>query len=251
MCGKVIKSITEFINFYNLAFNSFDCKITGNSMANKCTYLTEELYNYLLAASVRPHAVLEELRQRTMELSMGHMQISPEQGQFMSLLIKLMRGKRTLEIGVFTGYSTLAVALALPEDGKIIACDVNKEWTDIAQEYWKKANVTHKIKLHLAPADHTLKQLIADGELEQFDFAFIDADKLSNDKYYELCLQLLKPGGLIMLDNVFMHYGVLKNDKADEVCEAIRQINLKLLHDVRVDISMLPMGDGVTLARKR
>lgn len=220
-------------------------------MSNKGTFLTDELYKYLQQVSVRPNAILQELRETTLRIPKNIMQIAPEQGQFMQLLVQLMGAKRTIEVGVFTGYSALAVALALPEDGEMIACDVDKEWTDIAKVFWKKAAVEHKIKLHLAPAAETLQNLINRGEKETFDFAFIDADKVSYDTYYEQCLQLIRPGGLIMLDNTFMHYGVLNNDKNDQTSEAIRQLNLKLLHDERVDISMLPLADGVTLVRKR
>lgn len=220
-------------------------------MSNKGTFLNDELYSYLQTVSVRPNMVLQELRETTLTLPNSIMQISPEQGQFMQLLIKLMSAKRTIEVGVYTGYSALAVALALPKNGEVVACDINKEWTDIAQTYWKKAGVADKIKLHLAPAEVTLQSLIDEGQEEQFDFAFIDADKTGYAKYYEQCLKLIRPGGLIMIDNTFMHYTVLNNDKSDKTAEAIRQINVKLLHDERVDISMVPMGDGVLLARKR
>lgn len=220
-------------------------------MSNKGTYLTDELYNYLQKISVRPEPILQALREKTLTLPNSIMQIAPEQGQFMQLLIKLMNAKRTIEVGVYTGYSALAVALALPRDGKIIACDINKEWTDIAKGYWKEAGVADKIQLHLAPASETLQQLINEGQGNQYDFAFIDADKSSYLTYYEQCLSLVRPGGLIMFDNTFMHYTVLNNDKSDKTAEAIREVNLKLFHDERVDISMIPVGDGITLVRKR
>lgn len=220
-------------------------------MSNKGTFLNDELYSYLQTVSVRPQTILQELRETTLTLPNSIMQISPEQGQFMQLLIKLMGAQRTIEVGVYTGYSALAVALALPKNGEVVACDINKEWTDIAQTYWKKAGVANKIKLHLASAEITLQNLLDHGQQEQFDFAFIDADKTGYARYYEQCLQLLRVGGLIMIDNTFMHYTVLNNDKNDKTAEAIRQINVKLLHDERVDISMVPIGDGVLLARKR
>ena len=219
-------------------------------MSNKGTFLTDDLYAYLQKVSIRTNPILQELRETTMVLPKNIMQIAPEQGQFMQLLIKLMGAKRTIEVGVFTGYSALAVALALPEDGEIIACDISQEWTDIAKKYWKNANVLHKIKLKIAPAADTLQELIDAGESGTFDFAFIDADKGGYEGYYEQCLTLIKSGGLIMLDNMLMHAGVLNPGK-DDSSAAIYAMNQILLRDERVDISLLPLADGVTLARKR
>lgn len=218
-------------------------------MSNHGTYLNDDLYAYLQRVSIRPHPILTELREKTLKLPNSLMQIAPEQGQFMQLLIKLMHAKRTIDVGVYTGYSALAVALALPENGEIIACDIEKDWTDIAEVYWKKANVAHKIKLHLKPAEETLQSLIDEGQSGQFDFAFIDANKLSYAVYYEQCLKLLRSGGLIGLDNTFMRYRVL--NKNDAIGMAIDTLNQLLLKDERVEISMVPIADGLTLILKR
>jgi caffeoyl-CoA O-methyltransferase len=177
--------------------------------------------------------------------------IAPEQGQFMSLLIKLLGAKRTLEVGVFTGCSALWVALALPPDGQMIACDINEEWTAVARRYWREAGVAHKIDLRLAPAVETLADLIEQGESASFDFAFIDADKPSYDAYYELCLELVRPGGVIALDNMLLDGFVLDEQSHHIIVESIRALNRKLYSDDRVDISMVPISDGLTLVRKR
>jgi caffeoyl-CoA O-methyltransferase len=179
------------------------------------------------------------------------MQIGPEQGQLMGLLARLVGAKRCIEIGVFTGYSSLAVALALPEDGRILACDVSEEWTAIARRFWREAGVEHKIELKLQPATRTLEQLLAAGEAGRYDFAFIDADKPSYDTYYELLLQLLRPGGLIALDNTLWSGHVADPNNRDPNTVALRALNDKLHRDERVDLSLLPVGDGLTLARKR
>jgi predicted O-methyltransferase YrrM len=178
------------------------------------------------------------------------MQIAPEQGQFMALLIQLMGAKKTLEVGVFTGYSSLAVALALPSDGKIIACDTNEEYTAIARHYWQKAGVADKIDLRIAPALDTLDELIAQGQANTFDFAFIDADKSNYDNYYERALQLVRPGGLIAIDNVLWGGKVADRNVQDNRTKAIRELNQKLHQDKRVTISLVPIADGLTLARK-
>ncbi len=213
--------------------------------------ITKEVYDYILDHSLREHPDLQALRAETMKMEQSEMEISPEQGQFMQLLVKLMGAKRTLEIGVFTGYSALAVALALPDDGKIIACDISAEWTAVGSRYWRKAGVAHKIDLRLAPADFTLQRLLDEGQAGTFDFAFIDADKPGYNNYYELCLQLLRPGGLIMLDNTLWEGKVVDETIVDENLNAIQAMNKKLKHDERVDVSLLPLSDGVTLARKR
>ena len=179
------------------------------------------------------------------------MQIAPEQGQFMALLVQMMGAKKTLEVGVFTGYSSLCIALALPADGKVIACDVSEEYTAIARRYWQQAGVADKIDLRLAPALETLDRLLADSQAQTFDFAFIDADKQNNDAYYERCLQLVRPGGLIAIDNVLSSGRVADPLVQDQSIQAIRAFNEKLHHDERVTLSLVPIADGVTLALKR
>jgi len=218
---------------------------------SKFAPLTEETYQYLLSVSSRESEVLRRLREETAALPNAQMQISPDQGQFMALLVHLMRAKKTLEVGVFTGYSSLAVALALPADGRVVACDVNEEWTSIARRYWKDAGVAGKIDLRLAPASETLKSLLAAGGAGTFDFAFIDADKSNYDTYFELSLELLRVGGLIAIDNVLWSGRAAdpKNQEPDTI--AIRALNTKLHRDQRVTLSMVPIADGLTLALKR
>ncbi len=220
-------------------------------MSNKSIGLPDNLHEYILAVSLREAAVLQELRAETAALPNHNMQIAPEQGQFMALLVKLIGARRALEVGVFTGYSSLAVALALPDDGQITACDVSEEFTAVARKYWQKAGVAHKIRLHLAPAATTLARLLAEGQAGQFDFAFIDADKPNYDNYYEQCLQLLRPGGLLAIDNVLWDGKVADTAVTDPDTAAIRALNQKLHRDERVDLSLVPIGDGLTLARKR
>ena len=221
-------------------------------MANKTVTMTDSLYDYLLAVSVREPQVLADLRAETAKLSEAGMQIAPDQGQFMSLLIKLMGAKRTLEVGTFTGYSALAVALAMPEDGRVIACDVSEEWTSIGRRFWQQAGVAHKIDLRIGPGAETLASLVADdSQHNRFDFAFIDADKGNYGTYYEQCMTLVRPGGVIAVDNVLWGGGVVnENDQSPEVV-AIRTLNAKLAQDKRVEVSLVPIGDGLTLARKR
>jgi predicted O-methyltransferase YrrM len=213
--------------------------------------LTDTLYQYILDHSVREPAVLRELHAETAPMQHGGMQIGADQGQFMALLAKLVGAKRCIEIGVFTGYSSIAVALALPPDGKIIACDVSEEWTAIARRYWKKAGVDSKIELRLGPAVETLDAMLAKGEAGQHDYVFIDADKGNYLNYYERCLKLVRAGGLMLFDNTLWSGEVAKpeNQKADTV--ALRSLNDALHHDERIDVALLPVGDGVTLARKR
>jgi predicted O-methyltransferase YrrM len=213
--------------------------------------LTEPLYRYLVEHSLRDHPVLRELREETAKLPQAVMQIGPDQGQFMALLTRLTGAKRCLEIGVFTGYSSLSVALALPEDGSIVACDVSEEWTSVARRYWKKAGVEHKIDLRLGPAVGTLDTLISLRQAGRFDMAFIDADKGSYLAYYERCLELVRAGGLIVVDNTLWSGDVAdaSNQKPDTV--SLRAFNDALHHDERIDLALLPVGDGVTLARKR
>ncbi len=219
-------------------------------MANKTIGLEGNLYQYLQSVSLRETEILQQLRQETAKLPMGMMQIAPEQGQFMALLIQLMGAKKTLEIGVFTGYSSLAVALALPEDGKIVACDVSEEYTAMARRYWQKAGVTDKIELHLAPALETLAKLITAGESNSFDFAFIDGDKSNYAQYYEQALQLIRPGGLIAVDNVLWSGKVADPEVQDNRTKNIRAFNQKLKEDSRIQLSLVPIADGLTLALK-
>jgi len=179
------------------------------------------------------------------------MQIAPEQGQLMALLVRLAGARRCLEVGVFTGYSTLCVAAALPPDGRIMACDVNEAWTAIARRYWREAGVAERIELHLAPALETLDRLLAERQAGTFDFAFIDADKPNYWNYFERALELLRPGGLVAIDNTLWYGRVADPANHDDETEAIRGFNHRLHADTRVDLSLVPIGDGMTLARKR
>ena len=219
-------------------------------MTNKTIVLTNELYDYVLSVSLREPAVLKRLREETARDPMARMQIAPEQGQFMALLVQLIGAKKALEIGVFTGYSSLCVALALPAHGKLIACDVSEGWTAVARRYWAEAGVADKIDLRLAPALETLDKLLKQGQADTFDFAFIDADKVGYDAYYERTLQLLRPGGLMLLDNMLRGGRVIDAAERGEDTQAIREINIKLHHDKRVALSLLPVADGLTLALK-
>ena len=220
-------------------------------MTRRSIELTDRIYDYLVEVSVREPDVLRRLREETAPLEMASMQIGPEQGQLMALLVELIGAKRTLEIGTFTGYSALVVALALPEDGRVIACDVSEEWTAVARRYWAEAGVDHKIELRLAPAAETLDGLLAAGGAGSFDFVFIDADKEGYDAYYERSLRLLRTGGLVAIDNVLWSGKVADPEEADEDTAALRALNAKLGADERVSLSMLPVGDGLTLAMKR
>ncbi len=222
-------------------------------MSNRTIQVTDEVYEYLLGVSSREPEVLARLRRETADAT-GHMfvmQISPEQGQFMQLLVRLIGARKTLEVGVFTGYSSLSVALALPPDGLVVACDVSEEWTSIGRKYWAEAGVADRIWLRLAPALETLDGLIAAGEAGSFDFAFIDADKVNYDGYYERALVLLRSGGLIAVDNTLWSGRVADPAVDDHDTVAIRAFNAKLHADERVELSMLPVGDGLTLAMKR
>jgi predicted O-methyltransferase YrrM len=221
-------------------------------MSTTHTNVTDELAAYIRRVSLREPDVLRRLRDHTaVSVSEARMQITPEQGQFMQLLVELIGAKKTLEVGVFTGYSSLAVALALPPDGKVIACDVSEKWTSIARQYWKEAGVANKIELNLAPAVKTLDRLMVEGQQGTFDFAFIDADKEAYDRYYESALALVRRGGLIAIDNVLWHSRVIDPSTNDADTIAIRAFNEKLHADDRVTLSLIPIGDGLTLARKR
>jgi predicted O-methyltransferase YrrM len=219
-------------------------------MSKRTLNLTDRLYQYLQDTSLRESVVQKSLRAATQSMQWSQMQISPEQGQFMAFLVKLIGARKCLEIGVFTGYSALSVAQALPPDGKIIACDINQEWTDMAREYWRAANVENKIDLRIAPAVDTLQALYDQGAQSSFDFAFIDADKSHYDRYYEMTLGLLRSGGVMALDNTLWGGDVADIRVQDADTCAIRELNKKLLQDRRVDLSLLPVADGLTLLRK-
>lgn len=220
-------------------------------MSRRTIELTDSLYQYLTTVAVRDHELMQRLRAETEKMPNGVMQISPEQGQLMSLLVKLTGTQKALEIGTFTGYSALCTAAALPKDGRLTACDVSVEWTNIARRYWAEAGLDHKIDLRIGPAAETLAQLIAGGEANTYGFAFIDADKTGYDTYYEACLQLVYPGGLIAIDNVLQRGDVADPANPDENVRAIRALNQKIHADDRVDMCLIPIGDGLTLVRKR
>ena len=220
-------------------------------MTNRSISLTDSLYEYLLAVSSREPDLLRRLREETAAYPNARMQIAPEQGQFMALLVRLMGARRCLEVGVFTGYSSLAVALALPDDGSIVARDVSDEWTSVARRYWAEAGVAHRIDLRLAPALYTLQGLLAGGEAGSFDFAFLDADKENYLRYYEHALELVRPGGLIVADNTLWSGRVADPANTEATTVGLRRFNARLLADERVDLSVVPIGDGLTLARKR
>ena len=209
---------------------------------------TTSLRDYLWEKGIEEHPALKELRLETAKLPQSMMQICPEQGALMANLIRLMSAKRTIEVGTFTGYSALAVALALPKDGQIIACDISEEWTAVGKKKWEQAGVAHKINLRLAPALDTLDALLADGQEGSFDFAFIDADKTNYPAYYEKCLKLVRKGGVIAIDNVLWGGSVINSERNDEDTKAIRKLNEFIANDNRVSVSMVPIGDGLTLA---
>ena len=220
-------------------------------MSSYTTELTDALHEYLLRFGTRESAVAKALRTETRAATEWHpMQISPEQGAFMAFLVRLLHVERAIEVGTFTGYSALVVAEALPADGRLIACDVSEEWTAVGRPFWERAGVAEKIDLRLAPAAETLDGLLAAGDAGTFDFAFIDADKANYDTYYERCLTLLRSGGVVGIDNVLWG-GRVANEQADDAdTRAIRALNAKVREDGRVDVAMLPVGDGLTLARK-
>ena len=220
-------------------------------MSNRTIVMNDALYGYLLGASLRDLPLLKRLREETAKHPRARMQISPEQGQFMQLLVKLMGARRCIEVGVFTGYSSLAVALVLPVDGYILACDVSEEFTAVARRYWREAGVESRIQLRLAPALETLDARLKAGEGGSYDLAFIDADKSNYAGYYERILKLLRPGGLILVDNVLWSGAVMDEKDMSEDTVALRAFNIALHKDERIDLSMLPVGDGLTLARKR
>ncbi len=219
-------------------------------MSRSTLALTDELREYILDVSLREHPLLAALRQETAQHPDAKMQISPDQGQFMATLLRLMQARLILEIGTFTGYSALAMALALPPDGHIVACDISEEYTDTARKYWAKAGIADRITLHIAPASETLNDLLASGKADTFDAAFIDADKESYDVYLEKSLALVRPGGLIMIDNV-LRGGDSANPATESAStQSIQALNKKLHQDPRVHLTLVPIGDGVTLLQK-
>ncbi len=220
-------------------------------MSNRTLPLDDRLYDYLLRHSLREPEALAKLRAETASHPKVNMQIAPEQGQFMQMLVRLLGVRRAIEVGVFTGYSSLAVALAMPADGRLLACDVSEEFTAIARRHWQSAGVADRIELVLAPARQTLDARLAAGESGLYDFAFIDADKTSYLAYYERLMSLVRPGGLIVVDNTLWGGEVANPGNRDEDTVALREFNDVLLADPRIDLSLLPLGDGLTLARRR
>jgi predicted O-methyltransferase YrrM len=221
------------------------------AMSNRTITLTDSIYDYLLSVSLRESPLQRRLREETAADPLARMQIAPEQGQFMALLARLAGARRCIEVGVFTGYSSLAVALALPEGGTIVACDVSQKWTAVARRYWAEAGVAQRIDLRIAPALVTLDSLFAAGGAGTFDLAFIDADKVNYLAYYERVMELLRPGGLLMADNTLWSGRVADPGQRDEDTVALRRFNEHLHSDRRIDLSLVPIGDGLTLARKK
>ena len=220
-------------------------------MSVRTVLLPDDVYQYLQSASVREPEVLGRLRAETANRPEAEMQISPEQGQFMGLLVRLIGAVRCIEVGTYTGYSALAVALALPGNGRVTACDVSEEWTSIGRRFWREAGVEARIDLRIQPALKTLDELLAAGEQGRFDFAFIDADKGNYHGYYERLLQLVRTGGLIAVDNTLAVSGTTVNRKDGPIFQALRDFNERVHRDERVDLSMVPIGEGLTLLRKR
>jgi predicted O-methyltransferase YrrM len=220
-------------------------------MSNRTLPLDDRLYSYLLEHSLRENPVQRRLRERTLTLEMGRMQIAPEQGQFMALLAELIGARRAIEIGTFTGYSALCVAQVLPADGRLICCDISDEWTAIGRPFWKEAGVAGRIDLRIAPALETLDSLAREIEMASFDLAFVDADKENYLSYYERCLPLLRPGGLLLFDNTLWDGAVADSEDQSADTVALREFNESLHRDERISLSLVPIGDGLTLARKR
>ena len=220
-------------------------------MSSRNNHIEEHIYDYILDTSLRDAPLLERLRGETAKMPMGGMQISPDQGQFMALVVKLIGARRILEVGTFTGYSSIVMAQALPADGEIVACDVSEEFTAVARRYWAEAGVEDKIDLRIGPATETLSQMVTEGASGSFDIAFIDADKPNYATYYERSLELVRTGGLIMIDNVLWGGRPADTSEHDEATIAIRELNAALHADERVDLSLLSIGDGLTLARRR
>jgi caffeoyl-CoA O-methyltransferase len=221
-------------------------------MSRRTLTLDAQLHEYVMAHN-REHPELARLREATASHPRANMQISPEQGALLAMLVRLIGARRTIEVGVFTGYSALAVALALPPEGRILACDISDDYTRVARPFWERAGVAQKIELVLEPALHTLDARLAAGQAGRFDFAFIDADKPSYDGYYERCLRLLRTGGVIAFDNVLWSGRVAQrvDAEADPDTASLQALNTKLQRDERIDVALVPVGDGLTLARKR
>lgn len=220
-------------------------------MSNRTISLDDTLYQYLVDHSVRETALMRELREVTSHLDMARMQIAPEQGQFMAFLVELIGAERIIEVGTFTGYSALCMAQALPEHGELVCCDISEEWTEMGRPYWRDAGVEERIRLRIAPALDTLDDLIEQGQANRFDMAFVDADKTNYSSYYERCLTLLRQGGLLLFDNTLWSGAVADPAHQDDDTRALRALNDRLHKDERVSISLVPIGDGLTLARKR
>jgi len=225
-------------------------------MSGKSIGLSDELHAYVMGVGVREPAILSRLREETQAMPQSNMQIAPEEGAFLSLIVELTGARRCLELGTFTGYSSLAVALALPAGGTLLCCDVSEEWTGVARRYWTEAGVTDRIELRIGPAIDTLDGILADGGESSYDLAFVDADKVSYPAYYDRLIRLVRPGGLMLWDNVFMGGKVLDDTDdtdtdTDEGVRAVRQLNARLAGDDRVNVCMLPLADGVTMVRRR
>lgn len=221
-------------------------------MSPRTSMLDERTSDQIRAlALTRESPLLARLREETAKLPRARMQISPEQGQFMALLVDMLGAKHCLEIGVFTGYSSICVAQRLPNDGKLVACDVSDEWTSVAKRYWQEAGVADRIDLQLGPASQTLTAMIKAGEADNYDFAFIDADKEGYDDYYDKCMTLVREGGIIAIDNIFMHGRTFDPSNKDEGPATVRALTAKIYADNRVDASLVPISDGLLLARKK
>jgi predicted O-methyltransferase YrrM len=219
-------------------------------MSARTLQLSDSVHRYFLEVAVAESAPLRELRAETSKLPGAGMQISPEQGRFMGWLVELLGARRALEVGVFTGYSSLCVAQALPADGQLVACDISEEWTELARRYWRRAGVDGKVTLRLGPAASTLEELLAAGEAGSYDFAFIDADKQNYALYYDRCLELLRQGGVLAVDNTLWGGSVADPERQDDSTRAIRALNQKAFADRRVSACLVPIGDGLLLARK-
>ncbi len=219
-------------------------------MSNRSIGLDDLIYQYMLETSLREPEVCRRLRSETASMSQANMQIAPEQGQFMAMLARMTGAVSFLEVGTFTGYSALVMALAMPENGRVVTLDVSEQWTMIARRYWQEAGVDDRIRLELAPASETLQGYLESGRRDSFDLAFIDADKTGYIDYYEACLKLIRPGGILMVDNTLWDGSVADPAITDADTEAIRAFNAHVRDDSRVDLSLVPIGDGLTLARK-
>lgn len=223
---------------------------TKNSL-NRFQEVDQNAYNYVLKLGLREHPVLAELRDETLNLPGAQMQIGPDQGQFMRLLVEIMNAKNILEVGTYTGYSALTMALGMPKGGKLITCDIDPKMTEVAKKYWQRADQQGRIELRLGPGLETLNQLLKSGGAGTFDIAFIDADKQSYPQYYELCLELLRPGGVILVDNVFMGSRAQQGTTSESNGKYVHELNLKIKDDTRVHLCTLAIGDGLTLAHKK